>query len=158
LILIGLVFSLVGDIFLMLPGDRFLWGLAAFLVAHLFYISGFLIDQGTPVIWLLLPVLSLSGLIGWFLNDGMGNVRIPGFVYLGVISAMFWLAWSRWITGGQPAQLVGFLGAGLFLLSDLILAVNRFKVKFKASRALNLAAYYAGQYLIALSVISFSFW
>jgi uncharacterized membrane protein YhhN len=154
LILAGLIFSLLGDVFLMLPEDRFLEGLIAFLVAHLFYISGFLIDQGTPVFWPLLPILGLSGMIGWFLNSGMGKMKIPGFVYLGVISTMVWLAWSRWIIGGQLNHLLGFCGASLFFISDLILATNRFKVNFKAARALNLTAYYAGQYLIALSVIN----
>ena len=154
LILAGLVFSLLGDIFLMLPKDRFLEGLIAFLIAHLLYISGFLIDQGMPVFWPLLPILGLSGVIGWFLYNGMGKMRIPSFVYLGVISAMLWLAWSRWISGGQPNQLLGFYGASLFFFSDFILATNRFKVNFKAARALNLTTYYAGQYLIALSVIN----
>ena len=154
LILAGLIFSLLGDIFLMLPGDRFLEGLIAFLAAHLFYISGFLIDQRTPVFWPLLPMLTLSGLIGWYLYGGMGKMKIPGFAYLGVISAMVWLAWSRWISGGQLEQLLGLSGASLFLLSDFILAINRFKIKFRAARALNLTTYYAGQYLIALSVIT----
>ena len=156
LILAGLIFSLLGDIFLMLPGDRFLEGLVAFLVAHLFYISGFLIDQRTPVFWPLLPMLILSGLIGWYLYGGMGKMKIPSFAYLGVISVMVWLAWSRWISGGQLEHLLGFCGASLFLFSDFILAINRFKIKFKAARALNLTTYYAGQYLIGLSVISLS--
>src|SRR5512147_2406717 len=40
-ILVGLVFSLAGDVFLMLPRDRFLAGLASFLAAHLAYIAAF---------------------------------------------------------------------------------------------------------------------
>jgi uncharacterized membrane protein YhhN len=154
LILAGLIFSLLGDIFLMLPEDCFLEGLIAFLIAHLFYIAGFLVDQGTLAFWPLLPILGLSGVIGWFLYNGMGKMRIPSFIYLGVISVMVWLAWSRWISGGQPNQLLGFCGASLFFFSDFILATNRFKVNFKAARALNLTTYYAGQYLIALSVIN----
>ncbi len=37
----ALVFSLAGDVFLMLPTDRFVAGLAAFLVAHVCYVGGF---------------------------------------------------------------------------------------------------------------------
>lgn len=33
-VIAGLVLSTAGDVFLMLPGDRFVYGLAAFLVAH----------------------------------------------------------------------------------------------------------------------------
>ena len=41
LILAGLVFSLLGDIFLVLPGNWFLAGLIAFLIAHIAYVFGF---------------------------------------------------------------------------------------------------------------------
>ena len=41
LILVGLVCSLAGDVLLMLPGDRFVPGLASFLVANLLYIATF---------------------------------------------------------------------------------------------------------------------
>ena len=40
-ILAGLVFSLAGDVFLMLPSDQFMAGLVSFLIAHLFYIAAF---------------------------------------------------------------------------------------------------------------------
>lgn len=153
LITAGLIFSVLGDVFLMLPDDRFLSGLVAFLIAHLFYILGFLIDQGRPIYWPILPVFGLAGLAVWFLKGGFGKLKYPAFAYVGVISCMVWLAWSRWINGGQTHHLLAFCGAGLFMMSDLILSVNRFKVRFKAARALELATYYTGQWLIALSVI-----
>ncbi|NIN65212.1 MAG: lysoplasmalogenase, partial [Anaerolineae bacterium] len=40
-IVLGLAFSLVGDVFLMLPSDRFLLGLISFLLAHMAYIGAF---------------------------------------------------------------------------------------------------------------------
>ena len=153
LILGGLIFSLLGDIFLMLPGDRFQAGLAAFLVAHLFYIVGFLIDQGKPVFWPIVPMIGLAGLMVWILRDGFGEIRFPAYAYIGALAAMVWLAWSRWITGGQLDHLLAFMGAGFFALSDLILGINKFKVEMKAARALDLLTYYTGQWLIALSVI-----
>lgn len=153
LILAGLCCSVVGDIFLMMPADRFLHGLVAFLIAHLFYISGFLIDQGGLTFWPLLPVVGLSGLVGWILKGGLGDMKIPTFAYMMVISTMVWLAWSRWISGGQAHHLLAFCGAVLFMASDAILALDRFKGKFKPARALNLSSYYAGQWLIALSLV-----
>ena len=46
LLLIGLLCSLAGDIFLMLPKDRFLPGLISFFLAHLAYIAAFTINGG----------------------------------------------------------------------------------------------------------------
>src|ERR1041384_5570246 len=55
LVLAGLVFSLAGDVFRMLPQDRFVAGLVSFLIAHLFYIVAF----GSEVGYLSAPVLAL---------------------------------------------------------------------------------------------------
>lgn len=42
LVILGILLSLAGDVFLMLPDDRyFIFGLASFLVAHLFYIGAY---------------------------------------------------------------------------------------------------------------------
>ncbi|MEP7344860.1 MAG: lysoplasmalogenase family protein, partial [Gemmatimonadaceae bacterium] len=54
-VLAGLLFSLIGDVFLMLPEDRFLAGLASFLFAHLSYTIAFTRDggfTGSPVVTL----------------------------------------------------------------------------------------------------------
>jgi uncharacterized membrane protein YhhN len=152
-ILGGLIFSLLGDIFLMIPGDRFLAGLLSFLVAHLLYILGFLIDQGRLILWAALPIIALAVIAGWILKSGMGKMKTPTFFYIAAISAMLWLAWSRWLTGDQTAELLAFSGAGLFAISDWLLAVNRFKQEYAVARGLNLFTYFAGQWLIALSVI-----
>ena len=51
-IALGLIFSLAGDIFLMLPGDYFLHGLVSFLIAHLWYWTAFFPDAlGTNLLW-----------------------------------------------------------------------------------------------------------
>src|SRR5690606_41962032 len=51
LIVLGLLFSLAGDVFLMLPRDRFVAGLVSFLIAHLFYIAAFAQQaDGTPAL------------------------------------------------------------------------------------------------------------
>lgn len=153
LILGGLIFSAAGDIFLMLPKERFLAGLVAFLIAHLFYIAGFLIDQGSLIWWPALPVLVVTGIVGWNLKDGFGKLKVPVMIYMGVISAMVWLAWSRWCGIRGTGNLLALCGAALFMISDLILAVNRFKIEIKSARALDLLTYYTGQWLIALSVV-----
>ena len=56
--LLALVLSLAGDVFLMLPRDLFVAGLASFLAAHVAYIAGFGLGQAWP--WILgVAVLSL---------------------------------------------------------------------------------------------------
>ncbi len=58
MIVTGLFFSLAGDIFLMLPGDRFIAGLASFFVAHVVYIAAFAPDLGPSLLWW--PALPLA--------------------------------------------------------------------------------------------------
>ena len=152
-IVVGLVFSLAGDVFLMLPGDRFIAGLVAFLLAHIAYIVAF--TTGAPLgsaPWLLLPVAVVAAVILRVLWPGLGRLKVPVTIYVIVIVVMTWTALARASALTSPATLLAAVGAMLFLASDAILALNRFGKPFRAGRALNLATYFAGQWLIALSV------
>ena len=73
---------------------------------------------------------------------------------MAVILVMAWQAWERWGHTGQHLALIASLGAVLFVVSDAILALNRFRAQFKAARLLNLTTYFAAQWLIALSSLS----
>ncbi len=155
-ILAGLGFSLLGDIFLMLPGDRFLAGLGAFLIAHLVYIIAFTAGQ-REFFWIpALPILGLAGGTVLLLYRYLGKMRIPVYLYVAVISGMAWMAWSRWMGEPRLESLLAAWGGVLFMISDLILALDRFKGKFKSARTLNLLTYYAAQWLIAISVLGFN--
>lgn len=156
-ILAGLVFSLAGDIFLMLPTDRFVPGLVAFLIAHLFYITAFASEIGSLIWWPLIPLFIFGVGIYFILAPALGKLRLPVLVYIAAILTMAWLAWERWIQVDQTGALLASIGAVLFVLSDAILAINRFRWKFKTARALNLATYFAAQLLIAGSAGAFVF-
>ncbi len=153
LILTGLFFSLMGDIFLMLPSDRFISGLIGFLIAHLFYISAF------------------SGVFGWHLNliyfipvflytafllkailPGAGSKKIPVIIYAAVLSVFLWQAAGRFDFSLSRSAALAFFGAVLFVISDSILAYTRFTKKFLFSQELKMTAYWAAQILIAASV------
>ena len=152
-IVVGLVFSLAGDVFLMLPGDRFIAGLVAFLLAHIAYIVAF--TTGAPLDsapGLLLPVAVVAAVILRVLWPGLGRLKAPVTIYVVVIVVMTWTALARALALPSTATLLAAVGAVLFLASDAILALNRFGKPFRAGRALNLATYFAGQWLIALSV------
>ncbi|MCU0896115.1 MAG: lysoplasmalogenase [Burkholderiales bacterium] len=152
-IVVGLLFSLAGDVFLMLPHDRFIAGLVAFLLAHVAYIVAF--TTGAPLgtsPWLLVPVALVAAAILRVLWPGLGRLKLPVTVYVIVIVVMTWTAAARAVALPSTAAMLAAAGAVLFLASDAILALNRFGKPFRAGRALNLATYFAGQWLIALSV------
>ena len=151
-ILAGLLCSLAGDIFLMLPRDRFLAGVAAFLAAHVAYIVAFTAGMSLgarPA--LLLPWLAIGGTMLGLLWARLGKMRVPVTVYVAVIVLMAWQATTRAVTLGTTPALLAALGAALFVLSDGTLALNRFRRPFRAAQAIILPTYFAAQLLIAWS-------
>jgi uncharacterized membrane protein YhhN len=154
MILAGLLFSLAGDIFLMLPRDRFIAGLVSFLVAHLFYIAAFTIDGARGGASLLYAFLLLvyGGVMLWLLFPHLGKMKVPVIVYMLVILLMVWQASNRWMKSEALSGLLAFAGACLFAVSDSALALNRFRRSFRSAQLLILSTYYAAQSLIALSV------
>ena len=152
MIITGLVFSLAGDVFLMLPADRFVAGLVAFLIAHLFYIAAFASEISALIWWPLVPAVIYGIVIYTILAPSLGKLKLPVLIYVMGILIMAWLAWERWIQTGQSGALLASVGAVLFVISDTILALNRFRGTFKPARGLNLTTYFAAQWLIASSV------
>jgi uncharacterized membrane protein YhhN len=152
MIITGLLFSLAGDIFLMLPTDRFVAGLVAFLLAHLFYIAAFASEISALIWWPLIPFVIYGIVIYIILASSLGKLKVPVLIYVVVILIMAWLAWERWIKTGQDGALLASIGAVLFIISDTILALDRFRGTFKLARASNLTTYFAAQLLIAGSI------
>ena len=150
----GLAFSTAGDVFLMLPRDRFVAGLASFLVAHLCYIWAFCIGLPPAINMLFwLPCFALGGGVVALIWRGLKPaLRGPVVVYVVVIVVMASLAAERWHALGSVTALAAAAGAGLFVVSDGVLAIDRFRWPFRAARAVTLATYWSAQLLIALSV------
>ncbi|MEE9466409.1 MAG: lysoplasmalogenase [Candidatus Neomarinimicrobiota bacterium] len=153
LVVVALALSMAGDVLLMLPPDRFVQGLVVFLLAHLVYVAAFVESVGWRGSVRRLMIFLLFGLsIGWVLWSGLGGMRLPVAIYILVIMIMGWRAWERSIYIGDPGTRVAAIGALLFIISDSILALNRFREPFLAARALNLSAYFSAQWLFALSI------
>ena len=153
LIILALAVSTVGDILLMLPSDKFVEGVAAFLIAQLVYTAAFVGGIGWRGSFQKALLCALYGVaIGMILWPGLGDMRIPVAAYIVVIMLMGWRAWERWIVMATPGTRMAFLGALLFILADTILALNKFSTPFAAGRALNLTTYFAAQYLLVLSI------
>lgn len=151
LIVVGLLCSLVGDVFLMWPRDRFMAGLVSFLVAHLFYIAAFASGVGTWSVWAAIVLLVYGASMLGLLWRGFGKLKAAVVVYVAAILLMAWAALSRWWGGGADGGGWAAAGALLFVASDSALAWNRFKGEFKSAQALILSTYFAAQWLIAVS-------
>ena len=153
-ILLGLSLSLLGDVLLVLPGDRFVAGLAAFLTAHLAYLAAFtakapfgaLPGAFLPYAAAETPILILA----W--PKFQPRMRFPVMAYTVVLAAMAAQALGQAVLGPSPPAISAAVGAALFVFSDSALVVNRFVRSFRLSPLVVLTTYYAAQTLIALSV------
>ncbi|MFK8328558.1 lysoplasmalogenase [Pseudomonas sp. BJa5] len=143
-IMIGLGFSLLGDILLAVPGDLFVFGLAAFLCAHLAYLRGYLgVNRQLAPGALVGSAIVGAALLGLLISQGLGELLVPVTVYALAISAMLWRALA---CGGLAA-----LGAVAFVFSDSLIGIDRFVSPFTAAPYLIILAYWLGQWAIAAS-------
>lgn len=149
----GLILSLAGDVFLMLPHDQFVAGLASFLLAHLAYLIAFTADVrfGAPVIPFAFYAM-IGAILVALLWPRLGRLKIPVLMYVAVILAMAAQAASRAMVLDSTAARLAAVGAALFVCSDALLAWNRFRRRFLIAEALIMTTYIAAQALIALSV------
>jgi uncharacterized membrane protein YhhN len=160
-IILGLLFSFGGDIALIFKSKRaFMIGLALFLIAHVVYSIVFTVYSGFVKADLIsgLILILLAIIIYFYLYPGLERMKIPVLIYVLIISYMMNRAISTFsgeFFNNTQAILIS-IGAGLFYISDLILAVNKFKKPFKYHR-ISLAFYYSGQLLIALSTGFFGY-
>lgn len=153
LVCAGLLFSLAGDVFLMLPRDRFVAGLASFLAAHLFYVAAFAPRPATLAAPLVLAALATYGVVLLrALWPRLGTLRAPVAVYAAALLVMAWQAAERWTVLDTAPALLAALGAGLFVVSDSVLAWARFRRRSAYGQAVVLGTYFAAQCLIASSV------
>jgi uncharacterized membrane protein YhhN len=149
---VALVLSLAGDVFLMLPGDLFVPGLASFLLAHLAYVVG-LVSDGLDPAGVLVGVLVVGGafaLVGTRLIAGVRRnepaLAPPVLAYMGVISAMLVCA----IGTGRPLAIAG---AVLFYASDALIGWTRFVGGHDWGGVAIMVTYHVGQILLVLSLV-----
>lgn len=163
LVLAALIFSLAGDIFLMLPRDLFVAGLASFLGAHVCYIIAFQpsAEAREPlVIGTLLALLFVGAFFYTQLRRGMAakgkGALVPAvLLYVIVISQMVASAVANNVEPDfpQPQAIVGTIGALLFYLSDAMIGWSRFVKDFKWSPVAIHATYHLAQIGLVLSFV-----
>ncbi|CDF79722.1 YhhN-like family protein [Formosa agariphila KMM 3901] len=155
--LLALVFSLIGDILLMFQDKNALFfplGLASFLIAHIMYILVFLKDRRTNKKSLLfLTVVSLYGLILLhFLSPNLGELFTPVIIYIIAILAMVTTAYLRNKTDSKMSYYLILIGAFLFIISDSILAIDKFLVPLNYSHILIMLTYGLAQLTLVLGI------
>ncbi|WLH11785.1 lysoplasmalogenase [Pseudomonas hefeiensis] len=150
---LGLIFSVVGDVLLAWPGDLFVFGLGAFLLAHLAYLKAYLSDCRRPALLSLALALGLGAtLLGILISSGLGPLLVPVIVYGLAISAMLWRALAR--LGTEVPERSAWLaaaGALAFVFSDSLIGINRFVAPFHAAPYLIIVSYWLGQWGITAS-------
>lgn len=164
-LLLGLIFSVLGDIFLAIESNHktrltkmFLYGLISFSLAHVSYICAFshlnpltLKDIICSLIISFILITSLKFKKGFDFK----NLFVPSYIYCMIISLMFCKAMSLVTTNIHNfGFIVLIIGVILFVISDIILSFILFyKNHSKLLPALNLITYYIAQFLIASTVI-----
>ena len=147
-ILLGLVTSLVGDVFLIFD-KGFIPGLTFFLAAHVCYLGAFTSASKALKPIPLLIFAAWGGVAYYLLNPHLGDMRTAVTVYMCVICLMMWRAAALANKGsyGRAAA----MGAVLFGISDTLLAFNKFYQSFDLAPYLVIITYWSGQYLITQS-------
>jgi uncharacterized membrane protein YhhN len=154
LLSVALLFSAAGDAALGLNdlhgGGYFVLGLGLFLVAQLVYVitfaRGFQAQRSRVPLAVLLILYSVS--LALILRPGLGDLQLPVFVYIVVITAMGVLAALRVTKGNTLA-----LGAVAFMLSDSLIAINKFLMPIPGHRFWTIITYFFAQYMITQAFI-----
>jgi uncharacterized membrane protein YhhN len=152
LLLAGLLLSVVGDVALDLDRERFfLVGLAAFLVAHVLYIAAF--AHGFALAARRLPFAALvvcyAAVLAVLLRHVPCDKLVPVMAYLTAISAMVISAIC--IRRISPLLVVG---AAVFMLSDTVIAINKFMYPIPHSTIYNIGLYFVAQFLIVRGFVN----
>ena len=142
---IGLVLSLAGDVFLMLDEKWFVAGLGSFLLGHVAYIVGLQLaprSWGWTLVGLALVLVAIAT-VGRRVVTGVARSEHremvpPVIAYLVVISAMV-------VSAFGTADATAIVGASLFYASDATLAWNRFLEQRRFGPLAVMVTYHLGQ-------------
>jgi uncharacterized membrane protein YhhN len=164
LVLVALLFSLAGDILLMLPAARFLPGLVLFLMAHLSYVLAFAWEMPRPATaeWLLGAAIAfllaclLPPVRAGLRRSGRPELVGPVAAYALILGAMLWasvgtLLRPSWLAAGASWIALGGLA---FFASDASLVWDRFVAPLPGRRVTTHALYHLAQLALTGGVVS----
>jgi len=144
----ALALSLLGDVLLMVPGDLFVAGLLAFLLAHLAYIATLHASLAARLLWLLVVLVASSPVAARLMRAVPGTgLRLTVATYSLVLSLMVASA----LASGRATAAVG---AVLFFASDMLIAWNRFVRPVPRAEPIIMVTYHLGQLGLAVALRS----
>lgn len=165
-VLLAIVFSLGGDVALMFDSINavyFMVGLVCFLISHVFYIVAYRQHQneeeenalqGIQKLRVAFPiVLAGTGLVV-ILYPTLGALKFPVIIYALVLVVMVLNALFRLGRTNNKSFFLVFAGALFFLVSDSLLAINKFLTPLPQSGLLIMSTYITAQFLIIEGLIS----
>ncbi len=161
LLIIALVFGWLGDIFLMLghEGNWFMLGLGSFLIGHIFYIILYLLINENILmfpLWgllLLIPLIFLALFFYLRIHGKMEELTIPTIIYIITIFSMSVCASLLLSTFNLISFLFVYLGPILFMISDGMIALNKFNKPIQDSGVYIMFTYGLAQFFIAQGIL-----
>ncbi len=162
LLLAGLFFSWMGDVFLLFEAKQslfFIFGLVCFLTTHIFYIIYFLRTRSVNISLLkkypvfIVLVIAYGVSLVWLLFPHLGDLKLPVMAYAAVICSMLLCSLHIYLKVNKKAAAFYLSGAAAFVLSDSLLAINKFYQPFAYAGVFIMLTYCAAQYFIVRGYI-----
>ncbi|MEX1382977.1 lysoplasmalogenase [Lutibacter sp.] len=154
----ALIFSFFGDVFLLYSGENvFKFGLGFFLIAHLLFII--IVVKRIKKVSILnsfIPIISFGivlSLLLFLLKDTLRDLLIPVVIYGVVISIFGIVSLIDFLNTKSKKSLLMLLGAIVFIVSDYILAINKFYYEALIFQVAVMVTYISAQYLIYCSMV-----
>ncbi len=154
----GLIFSFFGDVFLMYSGQfPFKIGLVSFLIAHILFIKIVMHRiKNVSFLNILISVIPFAAFLSLFiftLKDSLNELLVPVIIYGFTISMFGVVSLINYLETKSNKSLWILIGALFFMISDSLLAINKFYLPKEIFGVLIMSTYIIAQYLIYRSLI-----
>ena len=147
--LVALIFCLAGDTLLMFE-EKFVFGLGAFLIGHIFFTLSFISIDGFKNYRIPFILMAAFGVAYyWFLYPHLEAMAIPVLAYVVFIIIMSWQGAGLFLWKKERGFRMIMIGALLFMLSDSLIALNKFVIPFAYSGVAILSTYWTAIALLA---------
>lgn len=157
LLSLALLLSWIGDISLMYQSEStyFLIGIGFFLLAQITYIIALkktAYQLPLNIIWMI-PIFLYGIVLLWLLLPNAGEFQAPVLLYGLVIMTMACVARLREGNTTQESFRLAFAGSVLFVISDSLIALNKFYFTIPYAGLFIMGTYIAAQYLLAQGIM-----
>jgi uncharacterized membrane protein YhhN len=153
IMLVAFFFSMLGDIFLMLGKEEyFKFGLGSFLITHLSFIRVFYSQKGSTNLYARLAIFVFGAIVFSIIKNQISSgLLVPVIIYLLAISVMAICASERKVNPENYRMVL--IGAVLFMISDSLIAIDKFAFPIPYPTLLIMGTYVFAQYCIAVGFL-----